>query len=840
MDLNELSGLLDKGFSGRQLTSLFTERIDSIIRDVFNSSMGSGPSGLCLMAVGGYGRGEMAPFSDVDLMLFAGDRSASDKAKELLYNLWNTNLNISHSFRSPADCISEAKKDIRTRTALLEYRYLAGDADLFRFFEENVYPEVAFRNQRSYVSEKLREVEARHRKFGDSVFMLEPNVKEGMGGLRDVHIVFWLAAVTFRVRRFDELSKILSPYDSGRLQKAYDFLLKVRFCLHLLSGRKNDTLSFEFHERVASMLRFRSSRKFFAPERFMRYLYLKTSVINDIAAHALDLCSMSYVRIPSSLTGRAVTKNFSISKERIVSAGDISKDTDMIIEAFSVMSRTGRKFSPKLRADIKKNLFRITRKARNSPGAVERFMEIIGGGRVYETLREMHRLGVLGRFIPEFGALSFLVVYEPYHKYTVDEHTLRAVRKLEELGDTKYKNLEHLSDIFRKMRNREALVLSLLLHDIGKRGITREITFPDGKARRHHEDEGYMEMKNVMERFNLDIRTRNRVEFLVKNHTLISSAAFKRDTDDPDVIAQVADEVADMEHLDCLYLLTYADMAGVSPDFWTEWKGYLLRELYETASRYLEGFAENGYEHISRMLSLSERDKAEVNRFLSNMPGRYLLSTPPEKICSDYRLSQAVRERDFALKVDETAGGMAEITVGAWDSPGLLSKIVGVLSSMQMSVCSARVYTGSDGMVIDRVQVSNWEELWWEGIVERLEETLSEVVVKGLSGIIRVRRDTVRKSAEVPGFYGRYVPFVELDNETSGECSILEFFAGDRIGLLYDATSLMHEKSIDIISARINTESGLAHDIFYVQKEGAKLNGTDVTELLALLWERLR
>ncbi|MCL4476853.1 MAG: [protein-PII] uridylyltransferase [Nitrospirae bacterium] len=842
MERNELCELLDKGYDGRQLTSLYTDRIDSIVKDVFNSATRSRPeaSKICLIAVGGYGRGELAPFSDVDIMLFARDRSASEEARELLYCLWNTNLNISHSFRTPDDCITEAKKDVRTRTSLLEHRHIAGDTALYHYFRESVYPEVAFRNQKNYVTEKLREVEDRYRKFGDSVFMLEPNVKEGKGGLRDAHAVFWLASVAFRIRHFDELTSILTSYDVHRLRKAYDFLLKVRFCLHLLSGRKNETLSFEFHEPVAEMLRFKASRRFFASERFMRYLYLKTSLIHDIASYALDICSLPYVHLPLSVTKKAVTPDFSISKDRIVSTRDISTNTDALMEAFSVMSKAGKRLSPRLRADIKKNLFRITRKARNSPKAIERFMDIIRGNRVYETLNEMHRCGVLARFIPEFGALSFLVVYEPYHRYTVDEHSLRAVKRLEQLGGTKYKNLEHLSAVYRKIRHKEALFLSLLLHDIGKRGITRDSRFPDDDAERFHEGEGYMEMKNIMERFNIDIKMRNRIEFLVKNHTLISTVAFKRETEDPEVIAQLADEVADRENLDSLYLLTYADMAAVSPDFWTDWKGYLLRELYETASRYLEGFSEKGHEHISRMLSLSDKDKEEVRRFLSIMPERYLLSTPPEKIFADYRLSREVTGRNFGLKVDETAGGTAEITVGAWDSPGLFSKIVGVLSSMDMSIYRARVYTGTNGLVIDRVHISNWEELWWEGIAERLEGNLRGALVEGRAAKIRGGRGMRTESAGIPGFYGRYVPFVELDNETSGECSILEFFAGDRLGLLYDATSLMHDMGIDIISARINTESGLAHDIFSIQKDGGKMEGEGVTELLMALWERLR
>ncbi len=853
MDINELKELIKKGYGGRQLTSFYTERIDSIVRQVFSSVFSPQPapagkpgestigkhSKICLVAIGGYGRGELAPFSDVDIMLFAMDRSISGEAKELLYRLWATNLNISHSFRTPADCINEAKKDIRTRTSLVEHRYIAGDEDLYHYFRESVYPEVAYRNHKAFAAEKLREAEGRYSIFGDSVFMLEPNVKEGKGGLRDVHTILWLAAVTNRIRNLDELARILPDYDLSRLRKAYDFLLKVRFCLHLLSQRKNDTLSFEFHERVAELLNFKSSRKFFASERFMRYYYLKASIVSDIAGHALDVCSLPYVHLREHFTKRKITENFVLSKERIVPTRDITKDTDMIIEAFSVMSRTGKRFSPRLRTEIKKNVFRITKKARSSQKAVERFKEIISGSRVYETLREMHHCGVLGRFIPEFGALSFLVVYEPYHRYTVDEHTLHAIKKLDELRDTKYKNLEHLAAIFRKIRQKEALVLSLLLHDIGKKGITRERRFPDRDAvKRYHEGEGYREVKKIMERFNLDIGLRKRVEFLVKNHTLMSSVAFNRETDDPEVIAQFADETEDRENLDALYLLTYSDMASVSPDFWSDWKSYLLRELYENLCRYMEGSAEKGPEQISDMFPLSEREKTEMTRFLSLMPERYVFSALPERLYADYRLSREVRERNFAVKVDETAGGTAEITVGAWDRPGLLSRIVGVLSSMGMSIFSARVYTGKDGLVIDRVQVSNWKELWWEGMVRLLEENLRETVT-GDHPVIRII-GKVHPEFPPPALSERFVPFVELDNESSGESSILEFFAQDKLGLLYDATALMHEKGIDIISARINTESGLAHDIFSVRKEGAKINGMAVSDLLISLWERLK
>lgn len=854
MDRNELCELLNKGYGGRQLTSLYTERTDSLLRDIF-SKTGS-VSGLCLMATGGYGRGELAPHSDIDIMLFARDRSASEGARAFLYRLWDTNLMIGHSFRTPDDCISEARKDVKTRTSLLEHRLISGDEALYRYFMENVYPEIAFRESKNFITEKLREVEQRHRKISDSVFMLEPHVKEGRGMLRDIHTLMWLASVKVRARSFDGLAKILLPDDFRKLERAYDFLLKVRFCLHLLSGRRNDVLSFEFHERAAGMLNFRASKRFLSSERFMRYLYLKASVIDDITSRTLDLFGTPYRNPEEGRESRAthffyakkrITGDFSLSKNRIVAEGDdFARVPEKMIEAFAVMSRTGKRFSPRLREEIKKNLFRIGRPIKGSRRAVESFMSIVKGERVYETLREMHSCGVLGRFIPEFDALSFLVVYEPYHRFTVDEHSLHAVGKIEELRDTKYKNLEHLSEVYRRVRHREAIVLTLLLHDIGKRGISQSYRYGSGSG--HHDEVGYRELKNITERFNLSPELRSTIEFLVKNHLLMSSATFTMDSEAPEVIARFADEVGDRETLDALYLVTYADMAAVSDGFWSEWKASLLRDFYETVARYLEGFTKDSAEARGSLLDrafLSPDEKAGTKDFLSLMPERYVISTTPERLSEDYRIYREVAEKGFGLSVREEEGGMSEVCVGAWDRPGIFSRIVGVLSSMRMSIYRARAYTARNGVVVDKIQVSNWKELEWEGIVQVLEERVGRAVRAGLAKdeyetLIRNIRDSQGYILPAPEVFGRFEPFVEIDNETSGESSILEFFAGDRLGLLYDATSIMHRMGIDIISARINTESGLAHDIFSVQKDGGKIDGMAVPELLMALWERLR
>lgn len=854
MDIRELSELLNKRYSGRQLTALFTERTDSLLRDIF-SITGSG-SGLCLMAVGGYGRGELAPHSDIDIMLFAKDRSAAEEASAFLYRLWDTKLTVGHSFRTPADCIREAKKDVKTRTSLLEHRLISGDETLYRYFMENVYPEIAFRESKNFITEKLREVEQRHRKIGNSVFMLEPHVKEGRGMLRDIHTLMWLACVRLRTRRFEELSKLLSPDDFRKLERAYDFLLKVRFCLHLLSGRRNDILSFEFHEQAAEILNFKASKRFLSSERFMRYLYLKASAIDEITARTLDLFSMPRKDPEEGRESRAahffyakrrITDAFSLSRNRIVAhEADFSRDPERIIEAFAVMSKTGKRFSPRLREEIKRNLFRIGRKTRSSHRAIESFMSIVRGERVYETLKEMHTCGVLGRFIPEFDALSFLVVYEPYHRFTVDEHSLHAVRKIEQLRNTKYKSLEHLSAVYKRVPRREAIVLALLLHDIGKRRIEHGYRYGSGQG--HHDEVGYRALKNITERFNLSPELRAEIEFLVRSHLLMSTASLNMDSEAPEVIARFADEVGDRQTLDALYLITYADIAAVSDDFWSDWKASLLRDFYESAARYLEGFAKGFAEERESLLDtmlLTSGERGGVREFLSMMPERYVISTTPERVFDDYRMCKEVEKKGFGLRVAEGDGGTCELCIGTWDRPGIFSRIVGVLSSAGMNIYRARAYTAKNGIVVDKVQVSNWKELEWEGIVPALEEKLNLSVSAGLARgeyetlvrNIRESRGYILPAARV---FGRFEPFVELDNETSAESSILEFFAQDRLGLLYDATSLMFEEDIDIISARINTESGLAHDIFSIQRRGGKIEDANAFVLLLSLWERLK
>ncbi len=817
----EIEGVFDR-LSGRQLSDFYTQKIDGFLVEIFNSIESKNP--LALIATGGYGRAELAPCSDIDIMFFAKDKADSKKVETVLYRLWDTGLAIGHSFRTPEDCIAEAKKDIRTHTSLLESRLVAGDKGLYSCFQEKVYAELAYRKQKNFITAKLREMEKRHSDYGDSIYLLEPNVKEGRGGLRDIHTALWLSKVSLKFNSIDDLLTIVSENDFKRLVKAYDFLLKVRFCLHLLSRRRNDVLSFDIHDRVAQRLGFYNSKKFLGAERFMRFFYLKASVASAVTALISGICSKRWLTESQKTWGvtKKASGNFYIAKDFIIPAEKNSfiNEPLNVIEAFYVFSKTGKDFSHNLKEDIRHSLLLINKRVRNSKKAALFFIGILRGKRIYETLSRMHDTGVLGRFIPEFGALRALVVYEPYHRYTVDEHTLLALKYLENLSATKYKNLEYLSEIMRGIKDKETLFMSLLFHDIGK------------AAGKHHGEEGYKRLKNIVERFNLDIEKRQRIEFLVKNHTLMSTIALKRESEDTEVIAQFAEAVRDEEGLGALYLITYADMCAVNPNFWTEWKAWLLKDLYEKTLNYLRGVRKDKNVYIENILSsYTGKDAEGLAVFLGEMPDRYLVSTPAEKIYSDCLIYSDVRMKNFAVSINDKPDRTTEITVGAWDSPGLFSKIVGFLSSKWLNILSARLYTGKKGLVIDKIQVSNWNVLWWDGMEDSVKNGLKAVVLENSA----ISFTPSKKEAA-----GRFEAFIELDNETSEDSTIVEFFSQDRQGLLYEVSTLFYEHGLNIISAKINTESDIAQDIFYLKHGKGKADGPKTLELLESLWKILR
>ncbi len=818
--LKQITTWMDEGYRGLELAHKYTQFMDEFLTGIFRSI--DSKAQIVLLATGGYGREELAPFSDIDIMFFAKNRANAEAAEKVLYALWDSGLEISHAFRTADECIEEAFRDIRTRTALIEARYLAGDKKLFQIFRNDVYPAITYQKKQAFVREKLKEMEQRHLESGHSVFLLEPHIKEGEGGLRDIHTLYWLSRVAFKSENFSDLSSLMGEYDYKRLLKAYDFMLQLRYCLHLESRRRNDIFSFEYQKSVACRLGFRDSRKFSGPERMMRYYYLKSKVIKDVTRQVIVLCSRQFIPPLKDRIIRRITDEFSVSAGKLIATKQnlLGTNTDKIMESFYLCANTGKKFSELLKENITSHLLRINKSTRNSSVSIFYFLGIFKSSRVYETLREMHETGVLGRFVPEFGALRWLVVHEPYHMYTVDEHTLIAIKNLEDLKSTKYRHLEELRQIINKLKDLDLLFLAIMFHDIGK------------AVGKHHEEEGYKRLKHILERFGLDGTRRARIEFLVKNHILMSRLAMTREAGDMDVITRFADVVGDLENLKALYLMTYADMSAVNPRFWSSWKSYLLHELYLSTSGYLSGIKQGRAEYIRGLRAdYPEIKSEELTLFLDEMPDRYLLSTRKSKVIADYELRKKAASEFFSMRIDIRSDGVSEIVICTKDSPGLFSKIVGFLSSKSLNIFSGSIFTGKKGVVIDRISISNWKDVWWEGLELDIENGLRAIIVD------EKPVQPVQRKVETRSLFDL---FIELDNETSPVFSIIEIFTQDRLGLLYDISTVMYEKGINIVSARINTESGLAQDIFYVQVNNKKIADNIIQELLSELWTLLR
>ncbi|MCX8031456.1 MAG: [protein-PII] uridylyltransferase [Thermodesulfovibrionales bacterium] len=804
---------------GFTISQLFTEIVDKEIQEIYhkicisispNIDEKTNLKGIVVIALGGYGRKELTCYSDIDLMILVEKREAysEEMAKALLYELWDTGLNISHSFRTLEECLEDAMRDITIRTALLESRYIAGDINLYDQYKTDIYQKILHRDKKSFISKIILEAYKRHKKAGDSTYLLEPNIKEGKGALRDIHTIQWLAKTFFRINETAELSRILSKKDFTHFLKAYDFLLKLRLTLHFISKRRNDNLSYEFQMAVAKILSIHETNKYSSVEILMRLYYKKASQITAILQKVEYLCTVPYLKNPPSYAIKKISKNFFLFKNEIFAKDkQVLKKIENILEVFYLLSKTGKKLSYQLKDQISNYIVKV-KKHDISANTIKYLVNILKSNRVYETLNQMHELTVLDRILPEFGKLRHLVIYEPYHKYTVDEHTLLSIRNLEELSTTKEERLKYLKDIFQSTKQ-EILYLALLLHDIGK-GVNPFIA-------KKHEEKSYIIIKGIIERFNLPSKDIRKIEFLVRNHIILSKLALTRDIDAPETVTHLSEIVESEENLNYLFLMTYADMTAVSPTYWTQWKSYLFSELMIKTKKHLTG-------SLPQNTQIYE---PEIKTFLENMPYRYCISHTLEEIKEDFNLLKSInKDNHTIIKIKERSDHTAEIIISTFDIIGLFAKIVKILKLKGLNIIRARLYTSKRGIVLDKIIISNWKDLWWEGFEEELKEALRKEIEKNEfisyypSNLTYEKSLLLKKSIA----FKRFEYFIEIDNEASSEFTILEISAPDRIGLLYDISMNLYLNEIDIASAIINTEDEIAQDVFYIQQKCSKLS----------------
>jgi len=799
------------GAGGSEVVQRRTSLIDRVLRETHHrlESTGHMPA---LLAVGGYGRGELNPHSDIDIMFLCRDEADRRRSPELLYPLWDAGLDVGYSVRSVDECEELARQDIKIRTSLMESRLIAGDPVLFTTFRNTMNSEVFHWKAAAFIQEKISERSSVRLKFGGSIYLREPNIKEGEGGLRDFHTALWVAFVHFRVPSLVDLVKagVLSQGQYAVFLRSRNFLWRVRNELHYLSGRKNDQLTFDLQESAARDFKYRDSAHLLAVERFMKAYFIHARNIrefsNILIAAVLPRPARRWFQRTRSL------EQFSLINGTLVSASqnDCLGDPSLVMKAFELAQSRHVQFSEKLKALVR--ACRIDDAGRNSPAVAAAFLAILNNpDNLSETLLLMKDLRILGRYLPEFRAVQALARHDYYHKYTVDEHILLAVRNLQDLWSGDFPGLDSQRQAFMGLKKRWVLVLAVLLHDLGK------------AYRSDHESHGVRLAEAILARLGVGGEDRERVLFLIKNHLLMTTLSQRRELNDLKVIENFAQIVRDRESLAMLYLLTYADISAVNPTSWTQWKAVLLQDLYVRALHYLDQSVMTVEEERARLATASARiEKAaeglfssgETRLFLDEMPEQYILHTPSHKVLDHLGMMKRLPAEQLAIQHRHyPEKGYTELTVCAYDAYGMFYRTAGAIAAKNLSILRAQVYTSKNGVMIDTFRITDpdgglctYEEAW-ESLRIGLKAALTSGARPPEPGLF-VSGKALRT--------GTVTPMVEFDNETSSAFTIIDVTGRDRVGFLYHVTKTLYDLNLDIGSAKIVTEGLRAMDAFYV------------------------
>jgi [protein-PII] uridylyltransferase len=752
--------------------------------------------------------------------------------ENVLYSLFDARMQVGHAVRTVRDCVRLAATDLKIKTSLVDARFVSGDRPLADDFFRSLERDIKARGTGRFFREKVLESEARHHAYGDSVYLLEPHLKEGQGGLRDLHTALWIAKIKFKVSSLRELAVkgVVNSRELDGIEKAQDFLFRVRNALHFLSGSHQDQLTFDVQATVAENLHYRPipGDDLKPVEHFLRDYYLHALAVTRFSELIIDrsVNPPQPVRLIGRMMARTIRPHVRIvAGELNVTEGNLfEQDPLELVRVFADAQRHRVNLAPGLADVIRANAHLIGDEQRESPELAELFLKILRApARVYETLNEMHRLGVFSRILPEWEHLLCLVLHDHYHIYTVDQHSLMAVRELERLrSGERSAELPLLTQLMREVDRVELLYLGLLLHDSGK-GL--------GGG---HSEKGAAFAREISRRLRLNEDDTGEVEQLVRQHLVMSHIAQRRDIHDDRLLIEFARLVGSPEALQRLYLLTYADMRATGPTVWNSWKAMLLDEAYLRAQEiFARGFQpEDREERIARIRTRvraaaaeSGSDLAQLDAFLARMPDSYFLTTPEALIAGHAHLAQRARREGWATELTHNPSfGFSEFTVATRDREGLFAILTGVIAANGMNILAARVATSTDGMALDAFRISHIEneraleeERW-----QRTHQLLADVLEgrQDLAKVMaRVSRPGILDRPEIPGVAREVI----VDNSASEEYTVVEVYAPDRIGLLHRLAQTIFELGLRIHIAKITTNVDQILDVFYVTEgDGAK------------------
>jgi [protein-PII] uridylyltransferase len=835
--------LEEKPYAGSETAASYSYLMDQILRLVHDFTVGrlypainpTDAERLLLMAVGGYGRGEMALHSDVDIAFvtpWKSNRWTEQVIESMLYLLWDLGLKVGPSSRSIAETIAEAAADHTIRTALLEARYLWGDEGVFGEVEKRFRDEVVAGKARQFVTEKLDERNARHHRMGDSRYVVEPNVKEGKGGLRDLHTLFWIGKYAYRVHSVAELVDIglLSPAELRQFQRAERFLWAVRCHLHLAAGRPEERLTFDYQREIAERMRYAERPGKSRVERFMRHYFLHAKTVGDLTgvflAH-LDEKFASRGRrfgLPALRRRPRRLEGFVLDRGRLALPSEdfFREEPVRLLHMFALADRYGLEIHPLAMRAAARDA-KLVDDLRSDPAANAHFLDVLTSPRDPETvLRWMNEASVFGRFVPEFGRVVAQMQFDMYHHYTVDEHTIRAIGLLARIERGELKADHPLStSIITYIASRRVLYVAVLMHDIAKgRGGDHSVL-------------GAEVARAVCPRLGLTESETDTVCWLVRWHLLMSATAFKRDLSDPKTIQDFAERVTSLERLRLLLLLTVVDIRAVGPGVWNGWKRQLLQELFESAEEVLRlGHKQRGRkERIEatqeQLRAILAWEESRFGRLTWRLPGSYWLAEPVEVIEGNARLMDAcdrapLTTRPVATSVQEERGATL-VSAYATDQPGLFYRLTGAISLAGGNIIDARIHTTNDGMAIDNFLVQDGAG---KPFADRHQlKRLEEAVLRAVEGQeppmerLEARALPLTRAEAFP-----IQPAVFIDNNASSRYTVVEVNARDRAALLSGLARALYDSRVAVHSAHIATYGERAVDVFYLTDlSGAKI-----------------
>ena len=857
-------GRLREGASGTEVVSDFTSLVDTVLigryRSVIRQLSGDTSSGMqhcCLVAVGGYGRRELAPFSDIDVMMLyraGGGTVVQDLSKQVFHHLWDLGFQVGHSVRSIHDCMVVAEGDLSAKTALMESRFLVGNPVVFQEFQRRFAKRVLGKRVGNFIREKLEEREQDYAKFGETVFLLEPNVKKSKGGLRDAHLLQWVGMARYQASTLQELVDrgVLAHHDYSALLEAREFLFKVRALLHLGAGRAQEILSFDEQVRMAEEFGYRDEPHLLGVEQFMQQYYRLTTGIHQRAMRFVERADSAnfWTRLrrlwPAPLIDgffQTVDGKLSIHEDKIMQVLD---DPKHLLSLFQVSQKQGVPVDGLVLEEIHRHMEGVPDHLFATQDVSRGFREILSGPEaVADTLTSMHQARVLEKLIPAFGRVRGLMQFNQYHKYTVDEHSLLAVKKVETLG----KQPGMLGQVYQEIREKDLLHLAVLLHDVGK-GLPED-----------HSEVGRKIAQDVSVRLGLDVQESRTLEFLVHEHLLMANTAFRRDPHDEKVRHTFSRAVDAPERLKQLLLLTAADIAAVGPGVLTKWKEALLIELYLMSLPEVSGQSA-GVESASHIEDVThevlaawkssashvaageqaDESQAPPNREwvksqLETFPVRYLSGTAKNRIIAHLSAIRSLTmERPGVVSTYSRELKVCEYSLIAFDSmaSGMFMKMTGVLAAKGLRVLDAQIVTKPDGVVVDTFWVKD-PDFSGEPTPARLEKVEKAIVsvLKGELSIEAFMAQNRRVSFRSQKPIRRNRTEVKIDNDTSDHFTVIDVFADDKQGLLHEIAKTLYDLGLSVHSARIGTRLDQVVDVFYVtERKGNKVEDGGTCEFI--------